>query len=181
MAEEVKTISRFKNILMGIFSALAVIAFGLVLLLAAVGRLGALDAGDVWLPALLFMLGSIFLFNGLLSDSSIMVWLGALALCCGIIVVIEVNVALSYKELYPLFIAAPGIASLVAMPLAESKVFMLKAFLFFVVIAGIFALSAADRLPIWGVIAVCIVLVGVFMLINVLVGKGKKWDDPDNK
>lgn len=128
---------RLCNIIMGATFVLA----GLIIILASTGVINA-PVTKVLAPTILFAFGGSILLSAIIAKNSLSMWIGGVLITCGIPSLISAINGMSQSVLYPIYIASPAIGCLCATFYAESKSPLLKGFLFFGIIAGLFALGA---------------------------------------
>lgn len=127
-----------------------------------------IEFGNVATGCLVGALGIIFFVNSLIQHNSVSMWLSAaflvpaavsLACRCG---------SMSYSQLYPLYIAIPGIGCLMAMPLSKKLTGLFKAIVFFICAAAIFLLEVFDVLSLGWTFVVLGVYVAAWIIYTVI-------------
>ena len=126
------------NIVMG---CLLVIA-GIILVLAGTDVIKA-SVRDIAAPTVLFGFGSAVLLSAIIAKNSLSMWFAGVVLACGLTSLLAVTTAAGYAQLYPIYIAAPGMGCIFSVWFAEVKLSPVKAMLFFVLLGGIFALGSS--------------------------------------
>lgn len=148
------------NIAMGVILVIA----GVIIILAAVGVL-PVSARVITAPTVLFGVGAALLATALISKNSVSMWISGVVLACGMTSLLAVTTPAGYSELYPIYIAAPGIGCVCAMLFAEAKTPLVKAALFFGGLSGVFALKSSGLCG-WGITGgVLAAYVGVCVLV----------------
>ena len=151
---------------------------GLFLLLVGFGVFSPLTVEEVWLCAILFAVGLVFVVTALVQKNSVTMWLSFAFIVPGVVNCLCTFTHLTYAQLYPLYIAIPAIASFFTMFLTGAYSAHGKTILFFGVLAGIFALNSS---ALWGwniVVPIIVVFVGILIMLVAL--KAKKGDN-DNE
>lgn len=160
------------NIVMGVL----LVAAGLILILAGVDVIHA-PIGDIAAPTVLFALGAGSLFAAIIGKNSLTMWIAGVILSCGLVSLLAAVTTAGYAELYPIYIAAPGIGCVFAILFAEAKFPQVKAILFFGALAAAFSLNSSGACG-WGitggvlaaVIGVCV----IFCAVNSYLERGKE-------
>ncbi|MBR6773229.1 MAG: hypothetical protein IKM16_01040 [Clostridia bacterium] len=151
---------------------------GLFLLLVGFGVFSPLTVEEVWLCAILFAVGLVFVVTALVQKNSVTMWLSFAFIVPGVVNCLCTFTHLTYAQLYPLYIAIPAIASFFTMFLTGSYSAHGKTILFFGVLAGIFALNSSALLG-WNIVVpIIVVFVGILIMLVAL--KAKKGDN-DNE
>lgn len=151
---------------------------GLFLLLVGFGVFSPLTVEEVWLCAILFAVGLVFVVTALVQKNSVTMWLSFAFIVPGVVNCLCTFTPLTYAQLYPLYIAIPAIASFFTMFLTGSYSAHVKTILFFGVLAGIFALNSSALLG-WNIVVpIIVVFVGILIMLVAL--KAKKGDN-DNE
>ncbi|MDR0426011.1 MAG: hypothetical protein LBH24_02455 [Clostridiales bacterium] len=157
-----------------------VLLSGVFLLLAGLGLLGetlTVASAAVWAP--LCALGLILLVASLAQRSALAMWTAVLLLLCALVTALNNygGAAVGYRRLYPVYIAAPGIASLFAMLISRDFAFHIKAALLFVVTAAVFSLESGGVVGLAVVIPCLILLLGAVMVFFAVKDRKKEEDD----
>ena len=97
----------------------AVIAAGLVLLLAGADVIKA-DVKVLTAPVLLSAVGLSLLVTALIQRNVVSLWVSFAFTVPALVSFLAAFTSVGYKELYPLYIAIPAIASLFTMPMSRS-------------------------------------------------------------
>jgi hypothetical protein len=173
--------SNTRSIAATIISGLAVILFGVWLLIGFVGTLPAgLVIGTTWLPALFLMLGMMSLFNGLLRKSGISTYFAAIFLMLALIIGLVNLERTTWDVIWPLFIAIPAVASFFALWQTTVKRFHLKSIILFGAMSGFWFLFSSGAIAQWWIVfIVCLIVFGLFIVINALTTHKGRWDDGD--
>lgn len=159
----------------------AVIAAGLVLLLAGADVIKA-DVKVLAAPVLLSAVGLSLLVTALIQRNVVSLWVSFAFTVPALVSFLAAFTSVGYKELYPLYIAIPAIASLFTMPMSRSLRDHGKVVLLFGVTAALFALNSSGLLG-WGVVGpLLIVYVGLLIVYAALKSHKKetKEEDEDN-
>ncbi|MCH5158016.1 MAG: hypothetical protein J1F33_02345 [Clostridiales bacterium] len=151
------------------------LAAGLILVLSGVGVISA-SVGDVAAPTVLYALGVSILISAVITKNSISLWIAGVMLTCASASLIEVVTSATYGNLYPMYIAAPGVGCAFSLWLAEDKPFVIKPMIFFGGLAAVFSLNSSGACG-WGitggVLAAYIGLVIIAIAINAYLGRNK--------
>ncbi len=159
------------NIVMGAL----LVAAGVILILAGTNVIPA-SVGTIAAPTVLFAIGLGMLFCAIVGKNSLTMWIAGVILACGLVSLLDAVTVASYSDLYPIYIAAPGIGCVFAIWYAEAKMPQIKAMLFFGALAAAFSLNSSGACG-WGVtggaaaavIGVCI----IFCAVNSYLERGK--------
>ena len=179
MAKRAYTPKSSDNIAAGVISAILLIAFGIVLILSGVNAINV-DASKIWLPAMLTMMGLSGVVTGIFRRESGTAWFGVVALTCAVCVFLGNFGVQTYRYLYPMFIAAPGVASLALLPFVKDKKNNLVSVIFFGGMSIIFVLKAFDLIKTWiFVVGIVVVMIGLISFVTVVTSKKGRWDDGD--
>ena len=126
------------NIVMGVMLVTA----GVILILAGTGVIKA-SVSDIAAPTVLFAFGGAILFSALIGKNSLSMWIAGVILACGATsLFVSVTVA-GYGNLYPIYIAAPGVGCLFSIWYAEAKFPQIKAMIFFGGLSACFSLNSS--------------------------------------
>ncbi|MCH5162938.1 MAG: hypothetical protein J1G38_05565 [Clostridiales bacterium] len=151
------------NIVMGAL----LIAAGIILVLAGADVIKT-PVRKLAAPTVLFAFGASVLFSAIIAKNSLSMWLSGVILTCGMTSLLAVVTTADYGNLYPLYIASPGIGCLLAIFFAEVKLSQVKGMLFFGVMSIIFSLQSSGVCS-WGLTSgllsafagVCVILYAV--------------------
>lgn len=132
------------NIVMGVMLVTA----GVILILAGVGVIEA-SVSDIAAPTVLFAFGGAILFSAIIGKNSLSMWIAGVILACGLTSLLAVVTPAGYGDLYPIYIAAPGIGCLLSVIYAEAKFPQVKAMAFFGGLSACFALNSSGACG-WG-------------------------------
>jgi len=147
-------------ILLGIFlllSGLGVFPFGIMLAI---------------IPATLVTIGLIFVVAGFIQDNVVALWLGSFVLATSLVSIfapLSATVRLGYARLYPLYLAAPAIASLVTMFYSREFKDHLKAIIFFLALSGFFFLNSVFGVSWVIVLPIMLAAFGIFIVVVAIV------------
>lgn len=172
----------FFGIVGNVISALLFMAYGAFLMLVYIPSSGMYTPDKkMWLLGLFAMLGAIMLVQGIFRKSTGTFWMSWIFLTCAVTMVIAEFTKLTYGEIYPLFIAAPAVASAATWIFSRSKSSHLKTIIFFGAIAFICALNSIKQIALaWYIIVpIIIIAAGGMILINALTMRKGRWDDGD--
>lgn len=125
------------NIVMG---GLMVTA-GVILVLAGNGYINA-PVSRIAAPTILLGFGIAVLLSALIARNSLSMWFAGVVLSCGATSLLEVLTAADYGNLFPVYIAAPGIGCVFSVWFAENKFPLIKAILFFCGLAVLFFMGS---------------------------------------
>ncbi|MCX4313482.1 MAG: hypothetical protein OSJ83_06465 [Clostridia bacterium] len=131
------------NVVMGVLF----LAAGVIIVLASVGVIpgGAVVAA----PTVLFAFGLSVLFSAVVAKNALSMWFAGVVLACGATSLVEMVSPATYGNLFPIYIAAPGVGCVFAIVFAEAKMPQIKGIVFFGVLAGIFSLASSGLCG-WG-------------------------------
>ena len=160
------------NIVMGAL----LFAAGLILILSGVGVIDA-PIGDIAAPTVLFAIGTGMLVAAIIGKNSLTMWIAGVVLACGLVSLLEAVTPAGYENLYPIYIAAPGVGCVFSIWYAEAKLPQVKTMLFFAAVAAAFSLNSSGACG-WGiaggvlaaVVGVCIIIFAV----NSYLDRGKE-------
>ena len=156
------------NIVMGAMF----VAAGVILILAGTGVIDA-SVRKIAAPTVLFAFGTAVLVSAIIAKNALSMWIAGVIITCGLPSLISAVTAAGYGQLYPLYIGAPAIGCVFAIFYSEAKMPQIKGFLFFGVLAAIFALQSSGTCG-WGLTAgllaafggVCIIIYAVCAYFN---------------
>ncbi len=129
-----------------------------VLLLSYYGVL-PFDIDKIATGTLLAALGIIFMVTAFIQHNSVSLWLSVAFIVPATISLFCKNGVAAYSDLYPLYIATPGLGCVVSMIISKQRKRLFKAALIFFVAAAIFLLDVFDVLGIMWTLAVLFVYV----------------------
>lgn len=132
------------NIVMGIL----LVSAGVILALAGGGVIKA-AVRDIAAPTILFAIGLGILFSAIIAKNALSMWLAGVLLACGLTSLLDVTTGAGYNNLFPIYIAAPGIGCVFSIIFAEAKLPQIKGIVFFGVLGGLFALASSGLCG-WG-------------------------------
>lgn len=168
---DVLPLSKKQKYLSNIVMGALLIAAGIILVLAGTDVIQA-PVRKIAAPTVLFAFGLSVLFSAIIAKNSLSMWIAGVILTCGLTSLLDVVTPADYGNLYPLYIASPGIGCVFAVWFAESKIAQIKAMTFFGVMAAIFSLQSSGVCT-WGLTSgllaafagVCVILyaVGVYL------------------
>lgn len=167
-----------KRLLSNILSAAIIIAAGLFLLLCALGVI-KLSASKAICGTLLTAVGASFLTCAIIGRNSVTMWLSFCFLVPALVELLAKTTSAGYKNLYPLYVAIPAIASAVTMFVTRQWAFHLGFVAVFGIPAAILALSSSGVLSWQAVGAALVIYVGLLVLIISI--KHRKKDDEDDR
>ncbi|MCH5160399.1 MAG: hypothetical protein J1G04_00050 [Clostridiales bacterium] len=156
------------NIVMGAL----LIGAGVILVLAGVGVIDV-AVRKIAAPTVLFAFGISMLVSAIIAKNSLSMWIAGVILSCGTVSLLAVTTTAGYAELYPIYIASPGIGCCFAIFFAEVWFPQVKASVFFGTLSAIFALQSSGTIG-WGLTAgllatfagVCVILYAVLAYIR---------------
>ncbi|MCH5165943.1 MAG: hypothetical protein J1G01_06035 [Clostridiales bacterium] len=162
------------NVVMGVL----LVAAGIILVLAGTDVIHA-SVRKIAAPTILFGFGVAVLFSAIVAKNSLSMWLAGVILACGLTSLLEVTTTATYGNLFPIYIASPGIGCLFAIWFAEAKFPQVKAMIFFGGFAVLFSLASSGACG-WGLTGGLIAAFGGLLVIayaaGVYFGKDKEDD-----
>lgn len=162
------------NVVMGVL----LLSAGIILALSGANIIKA-PVGEIAAPTVLFAVGLSILFSAVVAKNALSMWLAGVILACGLTSLLEITTAAGYNNLYPIYIAAPGIGCVFSIIFAEAKFPQVKGILFFGVLAGLFSLSSSGLCG-WGLTGGLIAAYCGAIVIFVAVAGYLKKDKTDN-
>lgn len=132
------------NIVMGVLLILA----GVILVLAGCGVIDV-SVRRIAAPTILFSFGFAIMLSAIIAKNSLSMWIAGVITACGMTSLLEVVTTASYANLFPMYIAAPGVGSLFAVWFSEVKFPHVKAMGFFGGLAAVFSLGSSGACS-WG-------------------------------
>ncbi len=161
------------NIVMGAM----LVAAGVILILAGTGVIDA-SVRKIAAPTVLFAFFIAVFVSAVIAKNALSMWIAGVILACGLPSFFAAIAAVGYGELYPLYVAAPAIGCVFAIFYSESKAPQIKGFLFFGVLAAIFALQSSGVCG-WGLTAGLLAAFGgaCIIIYAVLAYKNKEKDN----
>jgi len=162
------------NIVMGAM----LIAAGVILVLAGVGVINA-PVSKIAAPTVLFAFGTSVLVSAIIAKNALSMWIAGVILTCGLTSVFAVATPLGYADLYPMYIAAPGVGCVFSVWFAEAKFPQIKGMAFFGALAAVFSFKSSGLIG-WGLEAGLLAAFAGCCVILYAVGAYRKKGDGDN-
>lgn len=162
------------NVVMGVLLVTA----GIILALAGTDVIHA-SVKDIAAPTVLFAFGLAVLFSAVVAKNALSMWLAGVVVACGLVSLLEVTTTEGYGNLFPIYIAAPGIGCVFSIIFAEAKFPQIKGILFFGVLAALFSLASSGVCG-WGLTGGLVAAFGGLAVIAVAVEVYLKKDKTDN-
>lgn len=151
------------NLIAGGYTALC----GVLLLVVGLNDFG-FTVGQIALPTVLLTVGLVFFTNSIIQKNTVSLWISFVFFVPSLVTYLNNFTALTYGQLYPLYIAIPAIASLFTMTMSRAYKAHLKTIAFFGVIAALFALQSSGLLS-WGVvIPLMLICIGIAIVLFAL-------------
>lgn len=141
ISDSVLPLSKKQKCACNIVTGATLVVAGLLLALAGGGVIHA-PVKTIVAPTVLFAVGLSVLISAVIGKNSLSMWLAGVIICCGVPSLINAVSGVAYSVTYPVYIAAPGIACLLAICFSETWFPQVKGGIFFCVIAGLFALAS---------------------------------------
>lgn len=156
------------NIVTGVLLVVA----GVLIILAATDVINA-PAGVVAAPAVLLAFGLGLLISAIIARNSLSMWLAGVILSCGAVSLFAAITTAGYGNLYPIYIAAPGIGCCFSVWFAEAKYPQFKTMAFFGGLGAVFSLNSSGACG-WGItggilaayIGACVIAYVVASILN---------------
>lgn len=136
---------------------------------------------DIWLPTVLIGMGIISLTHSLIMRSTSTLWISVVFFVCAInwALVNPHLGGLTYKQIYPIYIAIPAIASLISLPFSREKNKHLKSIIFFGAISAILLINSLGKVDMFIIIPIVVIVAAGFIMVNAITRKKGRWDDGD--
>ena len=151
-----------------------VVLCGIFLLLVGLNLFAPLTLENSVVWAILIAIGLIFFTTALIQKNTVSMWLAFTFIAPATVTILNNYTALTYAQLYPLYIAIPAISSIFTAIISKDRYFHLKIIAFFGITAGIFALQSSGLVG-WGVvIPVLLVLAGLIITLLAIRGNREK-------
>lgn len=154
-----------------------IVLAGLMLFLTATGLFPHLTVKNSAVFIILFAIALILVFSAAVQKNSVALWLAVCFFIPGLITLLVNFTALTYFNLYPLYIAIPGLASLVTLILSRDFKLHLKIAALFCVVAALFFLHSFAVLKIGFILPILLVLLGAVVIVAALRPKHSEDDD----
>lgn len=156
-----------------IIDGIATILFGIFLLFVGLG-LTVYEFRLIILFAALLFIGLAMTVNSFVQTNSLLLWLGIfLCVSSSVGFLAEGISALSYANLYPIFIAAPAAASLITLCMSKEIRLHLFISLFFGILSILFSMEAGNIISINIILPIAVILIGI-IIIGAIFPKGDK-------
>lgn len=156
-----------------------VILCGVFLLLTGIGIFDGITIGNVTLIAIFYTLALAFITGAFIQKNTASLWIGTAFAVPATVTLLNNFTALTYAQLYPLYIAIPAICCAVTMILSRAYADHLKVILFFGVLAVVFALQSSGLVG-WGVVVpLLITFVGVTVIVVAIRGRNNGDEDDE--
>lgn len=138
-----------------------------------------LKLSDLALPTILLTIGLTLIITAFIQKNTVSLWLSVMFLVPALISYLAAYTSLTYGNLYPFYIAMPGIASLATMLMSRNFSDHLKVAAFFGLPALIFCLNSFSLLGWNAVLPILVVYVGALIIYIAVSSKinGKKEDN----
>ena len=164
MTENNELVVTAKQKLVGnIIASAYTVLCGVVLLIVGLGIIDGLTIKNMALPTILLTVGMVFLTTAIIQKNSVSLWLSFVFLVPSVVSYLANFTSLTYGQLYPLYIAIPGICSLGTLPLVGPNKDLLRTAIFFGLLGGIFALRSSGLLGWEVVLPILLVFVGLLI------------------
>lgn len=162
------------NIVMGCL----LLAAGVILACAGAGVI-KISVRLLAAPTILLAFGLAVAVSAIIAKNSLSMWLAGVILACGVTSLVEITTSATYGNLFPIYIAAPGIGCAFAVWFAEAKFPQVKGMLFFGVIAALLSLGSSGTCG-WGLSCGLVAAFGGFCVIYYALELYLKKDKTDN-
>lgn len=177
-ADDVLEVTRKQRYACNICTGVIFILAGIILLFAGVN---IIKASVVLLiaPTVLAAIGCSFFVSALIQKNTVNMWLSGIFLTCALVCAIEVCTNATYANLYPLFIAAPAVASAMTIGMSPEKGDHAKIIIFCSFVAAIFAFQSSGLWG-WSVVApIAVVYFGLCILVYAIHNYKHKDEDAE--
>lgn len=162
------------NIVMGAL----LIAAGIILTLAGCNVIKA-SVRSIAAPTLLFAFGVAILLSAIIAKNSLSMWVAGVLIACGLATLLTTVTTASAYNIFPLYIAAPGIGCLFALCFAQVRLALIKAIVIFGGIAAVFSLASSGACG-WGLTAgILAAFVGLCIIFFAVTSYLKKDNEED--
>jgi len=124
------------------------------------------------IPASLVTIGLIFVIAGFIQDNVVALWIGCFLMAVSIVSIfapLAYTIRRGYAILYPLYLAAPGIACVVTMFYSREFKDHIKAIIFFFILSGFFFLNSVFGVPWVIVLPLMLASFGGFVIIVAII------------
>lgn len=170
-------LTRAQKLVGNIIAGVCIIACGLLLLLVGLGVIGGVSVRQLALPTVLLTVGLVFFATAIVQRNSVSLWISFAFIVPAVVSYLNNFTALSYSQLYPLYVAIPAICSLFTMPMSGVNRDHLKVILLFGVIAGLLALNSFLGVR-WGIVLpILLVFVGLCIVLTAFLSRRRKTDN----
>ena len=167
MSDAVLPLTKKQKCLCNIVMGVLLVAAGVILILAGTGVL-SVSVRDIVAPTILFAFGFAVAFSAVVAKNALSMWLAGVIIACGLPSVFAITISADYGNLFPIYVAAPGIGCEFSIVFAEAKLPQIKGILFFGLLAALFSL-ASSGLCSWGLTGGLIAAYGGVVVIFVAV------------
>lgn len=123
-------------------------------------------------PALLFCAGAIFAITAFIQDNALNLWLAVVLLACGGVSLAATKI--SYGTLYPIYVAAPALASAVCAVYERNISAHFPIIVFFAAESVPYFLHTSGIIDIAVAVSISVIVAGVLLTIYSLIKKDKK-------
>lgn len=171
-----------RSLLSTIFCSLELILFGVFLLVINFNPnlLGSQwGVSRIWLPALLGLFWLISLTHSAFVKNTVTLWISYVFLTCLAAWLIKNVGGVEYKEIYPIYVAIPAIASAGTVLFSRDRNLHLKSIIFFGLIAFILFLNSFYKVDWWVIAPIVAIMIGAFIFVNAITSRKGRWDDGD--
>lgn len=163
-----------KQRLAGNVCAVVIAIAALVVLILSYCSVLPFDFYKISTGTLLLALGMIFLITAFIQGNSVSLWLSVVFIIPAIISLLCKNGYAKYSDLYPLYIAMPGLGCIVSMLISKQRKRLLKAASVFIFAALIFLFEVFDVLGIgWTLLILLVYIICLLAYVVIYLKKGE--------
>ena len=132
------------------------------------------------IPAGLIAVGLIFVIAAFIQDNVVALWVGSLLIAVASVSILAPATSLGYRRLYPMYMLAPAIASIITMIYSKEVKDHIKAILFFGVLSGFFFLNSFGIADWVVVLPIMLLSFGAFIILLSLIVRRRIKGEIDN-
>jgi len=161
---------------------LLIIAFGVHLLLGSLEKLPEpLTLENSWLIAFFATLWLMGFTGGILRKNPFELYVGFIFFTLGLMFLLNTFTELTFKvELWPMLIAIPAVSSFFALWPSRVKRFHVKCIILSASLALFWFLYSTGVIEKWWIVLIiCVIVVGLFVIVNAVTARKGQWDDGD--
>lgn len=158
-------LTKSQKLICNIAAGVIIVLAGIFMLLVGLGVMPTLTLANSALWLSFTAIALIFIFTAIVQKNSLSMFLSMCFFIPALVTIIANFSVATYAQLYPLYIATPAIGALFAMIFSSEYKSLLKAALFFGVIALIFTLQSTGLVGFAVIVPILVVCLGLLIVL----------------